>query len=49
MGGGVSPSLSRLEASANGDSSWWFLSGDSEVCARFGASAEEKIDLWQKK
>lgn len=43
MGGGVSPSLSRLEASANGDSSWWFLGADNEVAARFGGSGEEKI------
>ncbi len=48
MGGGVSPSLSRLEASSNGESSWWFLSGDREVCARFSASAEEKIGSMAK-
>lgn len=43
MGGGVSPSLTRLEASANGNSSWWFMGGENEVCARFGGSEEETI------
>lgn len=43
MGGGVSPSLSRLEANANGDSSWWFLGAENEISARFGGSNEEKI------
>ena len=48
MGGGVSPSLSRLEASANGNSSWWFIGADGEVCARFGGNGEEKIGQLSK-
>jgi len=43
MGGGVSPTLTRLEASANGNSSWWFLGAENAVCARFGGSDEETI------
>ncbi len=48
MGGGVSPSLSRLEASAQGDCSWWFLGGNSEVCARFGGAGQVKIGAMAK-
>lgn len=43
MGGGVSPSLSRLESNAGGQSSWWFIGSENEVSARFGGSSEEKI------